>query len=196
LKNVGRVILDPSVTVPGPLHGLQIAVPRWSPDGKRLSFIGGLMSDQGSTGGDVWVIDADGKHLFDATPNIDGTPTFAVWTATTPQLRRRSPRPHAARRLGHPKALDAARRRTSTSAKSPSPAVPSRTPFQSLRIRQRRKLAFVKSGFNKPPKSTLPLGDEQRLTQLTHLNAWRQDLRPSSSNPSNGRTTASTSRAG
>jgi dipeptidyl aminopeptidase/acylaminoacyl peptidase len=74
-----RVILDP-VTVSGPLHGLQIAVPRYSPDGKRLSFIGGLMSDQGSTGGDVWVIDSDGTHLFDATPNIDGTPTFALWT--------------------------------------------------------------------------------------------------------------------
>ncbi len=74
-----RVILDP-VTVSGPLHGLQIAVPRWSPDGKRLSVIGGLMSDQGSTGGDVWIINADGKHLFDATPNIDGTPTYAIWT--------------------------------------------------------------------------------------------------------------------
>jgi dipeptidyl aminopeptidase/acylaminoacyl peptidase len=73
-----RVILDP-VTVPGALHGLQIAVPRWSPDGKRLSFIGGLMSDQGSTGGDVWVIDADGKHLFDITPNIDGTPVYEGW---------------------------------------------------------------------------------------------------------------------
>ena len=31
----------------GPLHGLQIAVPRWSPDGKSIAFIGGLMSDQG-----------------------------------------------------------------------------------------------------------------------------------------------------
>ncbi len=47
-----RVILDP-VTVAGPLHGLQIAVPRWSPDGKHIAFIGGLMSDQGSTGGDI-----------------------------------------------------------------------------------------------------------------------------------------------
>jgi dipeptidyl aminopeptidase/acylaminoacyl peptidase len=74
-----RVILDP-VTVSGPLHGLQIAVPRWSPDGKRLSLIGGLMSDQGSTGGDIYVVDADGKHLVDVTPNIDGTPTYAVWT--------------------------------------------------------------------------------------------------------------------
>jgi len=75
-----RVILDP-VTVSGPLHGLQIAVPRWSTDGKRLSFIGGLMSDQGSTGGDIYIIDADGKHLVDATPGIDGTPTYSGWTS-------------------------------------------------------------------------------------------------------------------
>ncbi len=45
---------------PGPLHGLQIAVPRWSPDGRAIAFIGGLMSDQGSTGGDVWIVSAAG----------------------------------------------------------------------------------------------------------------------------------------
>jgi dipeptidyl aminopeptidase/acylaminoacyl peptidase len=39
-------ILDPP-TVAGPLHGLQIAVPRWSQDGQQIAFIGGLMSDQG-----------------------------------------------------------------------------------------------------------------------------------------------------
>jgi len=54
-----HAILDP-VTVPGPLHGLQIAVPRWSPDGKSIAFIGGLMSDQGSTGGDLYVVPATG----------------------------------------------------------------------------------------------------------------------------------------
>jgi len=42
-------VLDPTTT-PGPLHGLQIAVPRFSPDGKQIAFIGGIMSDQGSTG--------------------------------------------------------------------------------------------------------------------------------------------------
>ena len=52
-------ILSPA-EVSGPLHGLQIAVPRWSPDGKSIAFIGGLMSDQGVTGGDVWVISANG----------------------------------------------------------------------------------------------------------------------------------------
>jgi dipeptidyl aminopeptidase/acylaminoacyl peptidase len=74
-----HLILDPTTT-PTALHGLQIAVPRWSPDGKRIAFIGGLMSDQGFTGGDVWAINADGKSPpFDVTPDIDGTPTFEAW---------------------------------------------------------------------------------------------------------------------
>jgi len=73
------VILNPQTT-PTALHGLQIAVPRWSPDGKRIAFIGGLMSDQGSTGGDVWVIDAKSNATpVDITPNIDGTPVFEAW---------------------------------------------------------------------------------------------------------------------
>ncbi len=45
----------------GPLHGLQIAVPRWSPDGRQIAFIGGLMSDQGATGGDLYTVAADGS---------------------------------------------------------------------------------------------------------------------------------------
>jgi dipeptidyl aminopeptidase/acylaminoacyl peptidase len=54
-------ILNPT-EASGPLHGLQIAVPRWSPDGKWIAFIGGLMSDQGVTGGDVYVIPVAGAH--------------------------------------------------------------------------------------------------------------------------------------
>ena len=65
--------------VSGPLHGLQIAVPRWSPDGKQIAFIGGLMSDQGSTGGDLYVVDAAGGQPVDVTPGIDGTPSYEDW---------------------------------------------------------------------------------------------------------------------
>ncbi len=54
-----KVILDPG-TMEGPLHGLQIAVPRWSPDGSKIALIGGLMSDQGATGGDLYLLPADG----------------------------------------------------------------------------------------------------------------------------------------
>ena len=71
-------VLDPA-SVTGPLHGLQIAVPRYSPDGTKIAFIGGLMSDQGSTGGDIWVVDAKGGEPVDITPGIDGTPCFETW---------------------------------------------------------------------------------------------------------------------
>jgi dipeptidyl aminopeptidase/acylaminoacyl peptidase len=62
--------------VSGPLHGLQIAVPRWSPDGKTIAFIGGLMSDQGSTGGDVWIVSSEGGQPRDLT---QGRPTSPAW---------------------------------------------------------------------------------------------------------------------
>jgi dipeptidyl aminopeptidase/acylaminoacyl peptidase len=71
-------ILDPQ-KVAGSLHGLQIAVPRWSPDGTKIAFIGGLMSDQGATGGDAYVVSADGGEPVDITPGIDGSATYLVW---------------------------------------------------------------------------------------------------------------------
>jgi dipeptidyl aminopeptidase/acylaminoacyl peptidase len=75
-----HVVLDP-VTVSGPLHGLQIAVPRWSPDGKQIAFIGGLMSDQGSTGGDVYVIPAAGaQEPVNLTAGRNETAAWISWS--------------------------------------------------------------------------------------------------------------------
>jgi dipeptidyl aminopeptidase/acylaminoacyl peptidase len=71
-------ILAPA-TVAGPLHGLQIAVPRWSPDGKSIAFIGGLMSDQGSTGGDVWIVSSAGCPPHDLTPSRPTSPAWIDW---------------------------------------------------------------------------------------------------------------------
>ncbi|MGC2162467.1 MAG: prolyl oligopeptidase family serine peptidase, partial [Silvibacterium sp.] len=73
-----RVVFDPNPTA-GPLHGLQIAVPRFSPDGSKIAFIGGLMSDQGSTGGDIYVIPATGGDAKDVTPDRPATPAWFEW---------------------------------------------------------------------------------------------------------------------
>lgn len=75
------VVVD-TTKLTGALKGLQIAVPRFSPDGSRLAFIGGLMSDQGSTGGDIWTVpSAGGAAPLDVTPDIHTTPAWFAWTA-------------------------------------------------------------------------------------------------------------------
>ena len=74
-----KAVLAPS-EVAGPLHGLQIAVPRWSPDGKAIAFIGGLMSDQGSTGGDVWIVSAQGGAPRDLTAGRPTSPAWVEWS--------------------------------------------------------------------------------------------------------------------
>ncbi|AIF46331.1 alpha/beta hydrolase family protein [Dyella japonica] len=71
-------ILDPS-TVKGSLHGLQMALPRWSPDGQRIAFIGGLMSDQGATGGDLYAVSVNGGEPVNLTPGTRVTPAWFAW---------------------------------------------------------------------------------------------------------------------
>ncbi|MBU6246535.1 MAG: S9 family peptidase [Xanthomonadaceae bacterium] len=74
-----RVLVD-TRTVEGPLHGLQMALPRWSPDGSRIVFIGGLMSDQGATGGDLYAVPSTGGAVTALTPGIKVTPVWFGWT--------------------------------------------------------------------------------------------------------------------
>jgi dipeptidyl aminopeptidase/acylaminoacyl peptidase len=77
-----EVVLAPE-TVSGPLHGLQIAVPRWSPDGEAIAFIGGLMSDQGATGGDVWMVPAAGGAPRNLTPGRAATAAWLKWDGSS-----------------------------------------------------------------------------------------------------------------
>jgi dipeptidyl aminopeptidase/acylaminoacyl peptidase len=74
------VLVDPAVATSGALRGLQMALPRWSPDGTRIAFIGGLMSDQGATGGDIYVVPASGGAAVNLTPDSRVTPTWLSWT--------------------------------------------------------------------------------------------------------------------
>ena len=78
LGDAPKAIFSPA-DAPGPMHGLQMAVPRWSPDGKSIAFIGGLMSDQGSTGGDVWLLPSSAGELRDLTPGTHTTPAWIQW---------------------------------------------------------------------------------------------------------------------
>jgi dipeptidyl aminopeptidase/acylaminoacyl peptidase len=58
---------------------MQIAVPRWSPDGKTIAFIGGLMSDQGATGGDIFTVPAAGGKPVNLTPDLESSASWLTW---------------------------------------------------------------------------------------------------------------------
>lgn len=57
----------------------QISVPRWSPDGKQIAFIGGLMSDQGFNGGDLFVIPGAGGEARDVTAGMKASASGFIW---------------------------------------------------------------------------------------------------------------------
>jgi dipeptidyl aminopeptidase/acylaminoacyl peptidase len=59
---------------------VQVNFPRISPDGRTVAFIGGLMSDFGSVGGDVWTVPFAGGVARNATPGYHGTFTSLIWT--------------------------------------------------------------------------------------------------------------------
>jgi dipeptidyl aminopeptidase/acylaminoacyl peptidase len=65
-----QTLLDPK---------MQIGVPRWSPDGQTIAFIGGLMSDEGTIGGDIWTIPARGGKAQNRTPDLKASATWLAW---------------------------------------------------------------------------------------------------------------------
>ena len=57
----------------------QVAVPRWSPDGKSVAFIEGLMSDEGFHGGDLFTISANGHDVLNRTRGHKGSISSLFW---------------------------------------------------------------------------------------------------------------------
>ncbi len=65
---------------------LQIAGPRWSPDGKTISFIGGIMSDADSNGGDLFTVPAAGGEAHNLTPGLKASAIATAWLAHSQQI--------------------------------------------------------------------------------------------------------------
>jgi dienelactone hydrolase len=57
----------------------QIATPKVSRDGARVAFIAGIMSDFGSTGGDVYTLTLDGGPVTNITPAMRASATSLAW---------------------------------------------------------------------------------------------------------------------
>lgn len=59
----------------------QVAVPRWSPNGKSIAFIEGLMSDEGFHGGDLFTMTADGREVINRTRDRKTSVNSFFWQA-------------------------------------------------------------------------------------------------------------------
>ncbi len=57
----------------------QIAVPRWSPDGKSVAFIAGFNSDEPIACGEVFRMPAAGGEVQDLTPNLKASAYWLNW---------------------------------------------------------------------------------------------------------------------
>jgi dipeptidyl aminopeptidase/acylaminoacyl peptidase len=60
---------------------LQIANPAWSPDGKAIAFIAGLMSDEPAVGGDIFTVSEAGGEPQNLTPGMKASASWLTWTS-------------------------------------------------------------------------------------------------------------------
>ncbi|NHZ82799.1 alpha/beta fold hydrolase [Massilia sp. CCM 8695] len=58
---------------------MQMTIPRVSPDGRSVAFIGGLMSDFGAVGGDVYTVPLTGGEPHNVTPRFAGSFNGLAW---------------------------------------------------------------------------------------------------------------------
>jgi dipeptidyl aminopeptidase/acylaminoacyl peptidase len=158
-----KSILD-TTKVSGSLHGLQIAVPRWSPDGGKIAFIGGLMSDQGSTGGDVYLIPSTGGEPKDVTPGRAASVAFIGWVS--PQVIG------IAEHVGgssHLTALDLSTGKDLPQVNATFPeTVGAGGLSMSVSLSHDRSLTLIRSSFEKAPE--VWAGPLDAMKQITHLN--------------------------
>jgi len=175
-----EVVFDPN-TNPGPLHGLQIAVPRWSPDGKQIAFIGGLMSDQGVTGGDIYVIPSSGGTPRDITPGSHRSASWLTWLKPAPFSLSPSPASRPAILVTWIKSgaidlgkIDPDSERVTEYASIPA-SIGAGGFEQSVSLAANGKIAYVKSSFENAPEIYAGLLGAP-AQQITHLN---DSLKPS-----------------
>jgi dipeptidyl aminopeptidase/acylaminoacyl peptidase len=158
-----KSILD-TTKVSGSLHGLQIAVPRWSPDGGQIAFIGGLMSDQGSTGGDVYLIPSTGGEPKDVTPGRAASVAFIGWVS--PQVIG------IAEHVGgnsHITALDISTGKDLPQVNTTFPeTIGAGGLSMSVSLSHERALTLIRSSFEKAPE--VWAGPLDAMKQITHLN--------------------------
>jgi dipeptidyl aminopeptidase/acylaminoacyl peptidase len=146
----------------GALHDVlaasyQMNAPRWSPDGKTIAFIGGLMSDFGPVGGDVYLVDASTGAVTDVTPNVQYNAAAIAWIAPGRLAV-------VASRMGGLQLLqlDVGTGQTAT-------LIGGDETLRGVTFAKDGSIALMRTSFSRPPE--LWAGKPDALAQITHVNA-------------------------
>jgi dipeptidyl aminopeptidase/acylaminoacyl peptidase len=67
-------------TIFTPQRGKQLALPRWSPNGKQIAFLSCVWSDRGVVAGDLWTMNADGSNTRNLTAGASRDVSDFYWT--------------------------------------------------------------------------------------------------------------------
>ncbi len=141
----------------------QINDPQWSPDGKQLAFIGGIMSDFGSVGGDVYTVTPSMRKARDVAPGMHMSASALRWIDGSHMYMTA----HADGAL-HLVDLDIRTGAMKT-------IIGGEETLRSVSVsRGARSIAFVRTSFDRPPE--IWAGAPQALRQITHDNADAQRL--------------------
>ena len=144
----------------------QIAVPRWSPDGKHIAFIEGLMSDQGGNGGEIYSVDTSkNSQPKNLTPKRKSTPSWFAWQPNGNILFTEF--------VGGSVAISSLNTNTSAiktlwHADESIRAGNEETSLSIANNNTEKAIALIRSSWNKLPE--VWCGDFNKQTQVTHLN--------------------------
>ena len=163
-----QILVDPTAGKSA-VSGLQIAVPRWSPDSSQIGFIGGLMSDQGVTGGDIYLVPSAGGDPKDITPGRAATPAWFEWLDDH-QLGIAEFKGGSS----HLFVYDITTQQDSSEYNLTLPdSVSAGGMEMRISVSGTNNIAVIRSSFSDPPE--VWAGDIMHLRQITHLN---DGLRP------------------
>lgn len=144
----------------------QIALPRWSPDGKHIAFIEGLMSDQGGTGGEIFIVDAHAdSNPKNLTPDRNSTPSWFTWQPDGNILFTEFIKGSVGISSLNTTSLVT---KNVWQADESIRAGNEETSLSVVNNKAVTTFAFIRSSWNKLPE--VWYGDFEKQTQLTHLN--------------------------
>ena len=139
---------------------LQIASPAYAPDGQHIAFIEGLMSDQGSVGGDVYTVPAAGGAAENLTPGVKSSASSLRWVRGSEIL--------VGTIIGGDTAiqrLDTATKQMTTAWRGPETVSTGGWSVDAAIAADGQTSAVIRSGFGTPPEILAgPLGEWRAIT--------------------------------